>query len=115
VDGNEVLDVLAAASEAVSRAREEHEPTFLECLTYRHYGHSKSDPGAYRTKDELAAWKERDPLRLAGERLSRAGLSKQEVEEIAERARARVDDALDAALAADFPVPEVDAATEYAA
>ena len=49
-------------------------PTLLECQTYRHYGHSKSDPGAYRPKGELERWLERDPLTLARARLLADGV-----------------------------------------
>jgi TPP-dependent pyruvate/acetoin dehydrogenase alpha subunit len=114
VDGNDVVAVREAATEAVARARDSHEPSFLECLTYRHYGHSKSDPGAYRTKEEVASWKERDPLKLAGETLRAAGVADGDVDAVELLARERVDAALEAALAAPFPDPVADAATEFA-
>jgi TPP-dependent pyruvate/acetoin dehydrogenase alpha subunit len=113
VDGNDVTAVREAAEKATAMARESHEPSFLECLTYRHFGHSKSDPGAYRTKEEVEAWKERDPLLLSARRLVEEGVSEAEVEAAAERARNRIDAAIGAALAAPFPEPTVDAATEY--
>lgn len=113
VDGNDLIAVRKVASEAIERAREEHEPSFLECLTYRHYGHSKSDPGAYRTKEEVAAWRERDPLTIGRQRLVEAGLAEHEIEEAEERARHNLEAASEAALAADFPEPERDAATEF--
>jgi len=63
VDGNDVLEVYQKAGEAIQRAREGGGPTLLECLTYRWFGHHEGDPGvAYRTKEEIAAWKERDPI-----------------------------------------------------
>lgn len=64
VDGNRVLDVLAAARPLLERARAGDGPALLECATWRHFGHSKSDPCAYRSKQDDAAWRERDPLRL---------------------------------------------------
>jgi TPP-dependent pyruvate/acetoin dehydrogenase alpha subunit len=62
VDGNDVLEVYRAAREAVARARSGAGPTLLECRTYRHGGHSRSDPGAYRPKEEVEAWLEKDPI-----------------------------------------------------
>ena len=63
VDGNNVLEVYEKAGEAIERARRGGGPTLLECLTYRWYGHHEGDPGvAYRQKDEIAAWRKRDPI-----------------------------------------------------
>ena len=64
VDGNNVLEVYQKAGKAIDRARQGGGPTLLECLTYRWYGHHEGDPGvSYRTKEEIAAWKERDPVK----------------------------------------------------
>jgi TPP-dependent pyruvate/acetoin dehydrogenase alpha subunit len=63
VDGNNVLEVYEATGEAVARARRGEGPTLIECLTYRWFGHHEGDPGiSYRTREEIAAWKERDPI-----------------------------------------------------
>ena len=68
VDGMSVVAVRAAAGRAVAHARAGGGPYFLEAITYRYVGHSRSDPGAYRPPGELDAWKERDPIpRLRGE------------------------------------------------
>jgi TPP-dependent pyruvate/acetoin dehydrogenase alpha subunit len=68
VDGMSVLAVREAAGRAVTHARAGGGPFFLEAITYRYVGHSRSDPGAYRPAGELDAWKERDPItRLRGE------------------------------------------------
>jgi TPP-dependent pyruvate/acetoin dehydrogenase alpha subunit len=115
VDGNDVIAVHQAAQLAVDRARFEHEPTFLECLTYRHYGHSKSDPGAYRTKEEVAAWRERDPLIVSRGQLVELGLAGDEVDAIEAEARAAMDAAVDWALASPYPGPEAGSPSEYAA
>src|SRR5512135_2243453 len=56
VDGMDVLAVRGAVSKAAGRARSGQGPTLIECKTYRYYGHSHSDPKAYRTKDEEKAW-----------------------------------------------------------
>ena len=65
VDGNDVLAVYQAAGEAVARARAGGGPTLIECRTYRTRAHAEGmrDAG-YRTPEEIAAWKERDPLKL---------------------------------------------------
>ena len=109
VDGNDLWAVEAAAREAVGRARGEHTPTLLECQTYRHYGHSKSDPATYRPKEEVERWLERDPLKLTRERLVEMGA---DVEAAERSAREAMDRATEAALAS--PYPEPGGATEYA-
>jgi TPP-dependent pyruvate/acetoin dehydrogenase alpha subunit len=110
VDGNDLWAVEGAAREAVTRARGEHSPTLLECQTYRHYGHSKSDPATYRPKEEVERWLERDPLKLARERLLAMGA---DVEAAEREAREAMDRAVEVALAS--PYPEPGGATEYAA
>ena len=62
VDGNDVLAVYEAAGEAIERARSDGGPTFLECMTYRQCGHSRSDPAKYRPEGELEKWLENDPI-----------------------------------------------------
>ncbi len=76
VDGNDVDAVHAALDHAVSRAREGGGPSLVEAETYRHGGHSAADPAAYRSAEEVAQWKERDPIdpaRRAAGRRRRAG------------------------------------------
>jgi TPP-dependent pyruvate/acetoin dehydrogenase alpha subunit len=66
LDGNDVLAVRTAAEEAINIARAGGGPTLLECETYRWSGHYVGDPERYRTPDELAEWKAKDPIiRLA--------------------------------------------------
>ncbi len=69
VDGHDVITVKRRIEDAVKRARETSEPTLVEVRTYRFRGHSMSDPGLYRTRDEVAEWKRRDPVRIARTRL----------------------------------------------
>ena len=76
VDGNDLWAVTEAAREAVERARAGGGPTLLECRTYRHYGHSKSDPATYRPKAEVEHWLARDPLPRARERLLADGVER---------------------------------------
>lgn len=68
-DGDDVLKVKRRIAQAVERARETGEPTLVEVLTYRFRGHSMSDPGLYRTKEEVEEWRSRDPIRRARARL----------------------------------------------
>ena len=113
VDGNDLWAVREAAVEAVDRAREGGGPTLLECRTYRHFGHSKSDPAKYRPADEVERWLKRDPLTVARERLLAAGHSEEEVADSERRARERIEAATEAARAAPFPDPTRDGASEY--
>jgi pyruvate dehydrogenase E1 component alpha subunit len=113
VDGNDVWAVHAAAVQAVERARRGDGPTLLECQTYRHYGHSKGDPAPYRPKEEVEQWLERDPLKLARARLVDGGLSEAELTAVEESVKALMDQAVQSALAAPYPDPQTDAATEF--
>jgi acetoin:2,6-dichlorophenolindophenol oxidoreductase subunit alpha len=115
VDGNDVWAVCEAAEAAVLRARGGGGPTLLECQTYRHYGHSKSDPGTYRPPGELERWKERDPLKVARERLLEAGVAEDVIAGVEAAARERMDRAVAAALAQPYPDPADAPATEFAA
>lgn len=64
VDGMDVMAVRDAALRAIERARNESLPTLLEIRSYRYMGHSMSDPGNYRTREEIAKYQERDPIVL---------------------------------------------------
>jgi TPP-dependent pyruvate/acetoin dehydrogenase alpha subunit len=67
VDGNDVLAVYSACSEAVERARREHRPTLIECVTYRLGQHTTvDDPTKYRSDEEVREWEKKDPDALAG-------------------------------------------------
>jgi TPP-dependent pyruvate/acetoin dehydrogenase alpha subunit len=113
VDGNDLWAVRAAALEAVENARSGAGPTLLECQTYRHYGHSKSDPATYRPKDEVDDWLARDPLVLARARLLESELEERQVAGIEQETHQRIERAIEAALAAPFPDPDDDAAREF--
>jgi len=106
-DGMDVLDTHAVLTEAVRRVREERQPVLVEAITYRFRGHSMADPEQYRTKEEVARWRERDPLPAFAELLVREGvIEESERELIDERAIARVDAAVEFAEASPFPAPE---------
>ena len=106
VDGNDLPAVAAAARAAVARAREGAGPSLLECKTYRLRGHSKSDRNLYRTKDEIDAWRERDPIaRLEREALAQGRLAHADVAAIAKDAQVTLERALEFAKASPDPDP----------
>jgi pyruvate dehydrogenase E1 component alpha subunit len=113
VDGNDLWAVREAALQAVERARGGAGPTLLECQTYRHYGHSKSDPAKYRPAEEVERWKARDPLPIARERLLEAGIDEDAIAAVEKATRRDLAEAVEAALAAPYPDPRVEA-TEFA-
>jgi acetoin:2,6-dichlorophenolindophenol oxidoreductase subunit alpha len=114
VDGNDLEAVGTAAREAVERARSGGGPSFIEALTYRHVGHSKSDPGAYRPEGELDRWLARDPLAVMRARLvGELGVEEHAVADSERSVEERIEHAVDAALAGPYPDPS-DAAREYA-
>jgi TPP-dependent pyruvate/acetoin dehydrogenase alpha subunit len=115
IDGNDLWAVYAGAAAAVERAREGGGPTLLECQTYRHYGHSKGDPATYRPKAEVERWLARDPLKLARARLLEDGVTEEQIAAAEESAAALIDQAVESALAAPYPDPEHETATEFRA
>lgn len=115
VDGNDVEQVHAVVGDAVARARAGQGPTLVEAVTYRWKGHSKSDKNLYRTKDEIAEWRERDPIvRFESTVLDRGVLDRAAVDEIRARATARVRDAVLTANAAPDARPDDLLAAVYA-
>jgi pyruvate dehydrogenase E1 component alpha subunit len=79
-DGMDVLDMYRVAKEAHDRARRGEGPTLIEARTYRFVGHSMSDPvsGVYRTKEDVEAEKQKDPIRIYADLLARTGILSQE-------------------------------------
>ena len=108
VDGNDVLAVYQAAGEAVQRARIGGGPTLLECKTYRTRAHAEGmrDTG-YRTLEEIAAWKGRDPIKLFETRLLAEWGTKSQIEldQVDTAVKAAVEDAVDFALNSPLPDP----------
>ena len=112
VDGNSLAAVAAAADEAIERARNGEGPTLLECITYRHRGHSKSDRNRYRTKEEIESWIQRDPIQFfQQELLEHELISEDEVKDIV----ARVEQEIEAGIqfAKDSPAPELSSLTNF--
>jgi TPP-dependent pyruvate/acetoin dehydrogenase alpha subunit len=105
IDGNDVLGVHAAVSAAAERARAGEGPTLIEAMTYRHKGHSRSDPGAYRPAGELDAWLERDPIPRHERALLDAGATPGHVAAVRLEAERAVADAL--ARAQAWPDPSL--------
>lgn len=102
VDGQDVLAVRKAMTEAIDRARKESMPTLLEVRTYRFMGHSMSDAvsGTYRTKEELEQYLKRDPIALHRQRMEEAGeISAAEVTAMDEEIKKLVQDSIDFAEA----------------
>jgi acetoin:2,6-dichlorophenolindophenol oxidoreductase subunit alpha len=109
IDGNDADEVYRTAQTAYAKARAGQGPSLIECLTYRHSGHSRADPATYRPKGELEKWKERDPVIVYRERLRQFGVNEQVIVGIETEVRKIVDDATEACKAA--PMPPLDILT----
>ena len=96
VDGMSVIDVAKASKRAVEDIRENGEPIFLECLTYRFRAHSMFDAELYREKAEVKEWKEKGPLVVFEEKLKEMGLwSEIDVQEIENEIASVIDEAVE--------------------
>src|SRR5438128_3440276 len=112
INGNDVLAVYQTAQGALARARQGQGPTLIECKTYRWHGHSEHDKAFYRTEEELAMWKSRDPIPTFTTYLKGLTVLTDEHEkEIEQRVKSTIDDALEFAANSPDPVPE-DAITD---
>jgi pyruvate dehydrogenase E1 component alpha subunit len=93
-DGDDVVKVKRRIGEAIERARITGEPTLVEVVTYRFRGHSMSDPGLYRTKEEVEEWRRRDPLGRCRQRLVDLGMQDAALDELEADVRAEIEDAV---------------------
>jgi acetoin:2,6-dichlorophenolindophenol oxidoreductase subunit alpha len=110
VDGMSVSEVNEATKRAVAGARSGEGPFFLECETYRFSGHHVGDLERYRTKEEVATWRERDPIEQAALELERLAVADSELEAVRVQAAALVEAAVAFARNSSFPDPlELDA------
>ena len=108
VDGNDVEAVWFATERLMQRARDERKPALIETLTYRWRGHSVADAGkVYRSPDEVAAWKERDPIaRYAAVLMDRGVLDEGAFEDLRKQVAQEVTDAISEAASAPVPDPD---------
>ena len=109
VDGQDVLAVREASIEAVKRVRSGNGPVFVEAMTYRFRGHSVADAQAYRSRDEIGAWRENnDPLgNLRNLAMAEGIMEESDFVEIDREARAVVDEAVE--FAENSPEPPAEA------
>ena len=107
VDAMNVEAVHEAVSRAAARARAGEGPTFLEFRTYRYRGHSMSDPQKYRTKEEVEAYKMRDPIEQVKKTILDNGIATQEdLDAIDAKIKERVQESVDFAENSPFPTAE---------
>ncbi len=105
-DGNRVLGVRDAVSEAADLARAGEGPTLIEALTYRQSGHSRTDPATYRPEGELEEWLQRDPILLLEQALVSDGVDANRLAAVREEAQEAVSGALAEAVSWPEPEPE---------
>ncbi len=104
VDGMDVLSVHDAVRQTVANVREQSCPAFLEILTYRYKGHSMSDPAKYRTKEELAEYRDKDPILILKDDMLSAGLlTAEQYETIDAECRRRTAESVQFAEASEQP------------
>jgi len=114
VDGMDVWAVREAAAAAVERARRGEGPQFIQTMTYRFVGHSRSDPGRYRKPGELEEWKRRDPLLVARARLAgEHGVADDVLDAVDVQVGAELERIVERALAAPYPDPARERAREF--
>jgi pyruvate dehydrogenase E1 component alpha subunit len=111
VDGNDVIEIYKAVSQAVNRARVGDGPSLVENVTYRWRGHSKSDANRYRTKEEIEAWKGRCPiLRFRKFLIDSNYMGEDEADVIRDKAHQSIDEAV--AFAEECDEPSLDTIEE---
>lgn len=110
-DGNDAVSVYNTFKEAVDYVREGNGPIFVESITYRWYGHSSSDPGKYRTREEVEEWKKKDPiLKLANYIVGNKIATEEELKNIELEVKNMVDEAVK--FAEESPLPPLETAFE---
>jgi pyruvate dehydrogenase E1 component alpha subunit len=106
VDGNDAIAVYHAVKEAKEYVKE-NGPILIEAKTYRWLGHSKSDANVYRTKEEIASWKEKCPIKRLRKYLEETGISTaEELDNIEKKAKEDIDKAVE--FAQNSPYPSLD-------
>lgn len=110
-DGNDLYAVYDATMEAIEHARSGKGPVLVEAITYRWFGHSASDAGAYRSREEIDSWKERDPIEAFRKvLLDEKTATLEELDKIREDSIEAVKEAVE--FAKDAPYPEETVAFE---
>jgi TPP-dependent pyruvate/acetoin dehydrogenase alpha subunit len=108
IDGNDADVVYQEAAAAIAKARAGGGPSMIECMTYRHSGHSRADPAKYRPKEEVEEWMKKDPVLVYKKRLLESGLPELELKGIENEAMATLEMAT--AEAKESPLPEIESA-----
>jgi TPP-dependent pyruvate/acetoin dehydrogenase alpha subunit len=103
IDGMSVWTVREAVERALAHVRGGNGPAFVEALTYRFVGHSRSDPGAYRPEGELDEWKLRDPIVLLRAQLEAEGVETSRLDDVERDMSEELDRMRERGLAAPFP------------
>ncbi len=114
VDGNDADAVYRVAQAAFAKARAGEGPSLIECMTYRHSGHSRADPAKYRPPGELEEWMKRDPIKVYKQRLADFGVPQADVDAIDQQTKEKVEAATEACKAAPIPPVEIMTTDVYA-
>ncbi|MGE5539225.1 MAG: thiamine pyrophosphate-dependent dehydrogenase E1 component subunit alpha [Gemmatimonas sp.] len=114
IDGNDADAVYRTAQTAYARARAGEGPSLIECMTYRHSGHSRADPAKYRPPGELDEWLKRDPLKIYRERLAKFGIGEAAIAEVERQVLADVDRATETCKSAPPSPLDIIATDVYA-
>ena len=103
VDGNDVEEVYSNSMELAEYAKKNSKPVLIECKTYRWMGHSAFDNRPYRSKEEIARWKELDPIKSYRARLLQAKIPEKKIQEIENKVDGMISEAAEFALQSDYP------------
>src|SRR5207342_1408271 len=114
IDGNDADVVYRTAQTAFAKARAGAGPSLIECLTYRHSGHSRADPAKYRPQGELEEWMKHDPVPLYRARLLEFGIGEAMIASVEADVRREVDEATETCKAAPMPPAEILTTDVYA-
>ena len=114
IDGNDADVVYRTANTAIEKARNGGGPSLIECLTYRHSGHSRADPGKYRPPGELEKWMERDPIKIYRQRMKDFGFAEAQIEAVETESKRKVELATELCKASPSAPEELLTADVYA-
>jgi len=109
IDGNDVIEVYEETKKARGYVKE-NGPMLLVCNTYRFLGHSKSDAGKYRTKEEIDGWKAKGPILRMRAYMQKNGFTSAELDAIEKQTARDIEDAVK--YAEDSPYPSIDTITD---